>query len=183
MMPIITHGTSRGCSPRVSLEPVSSAVIDYRGTFQFFAPPQVVWDAVERTDEFERWLGWLGEFHLTGAGLRSGSVLTGIVSPPLPYHMRVRVDLEDCVRPRSIEAAVHGDLEGHASLRLSPQPTAAAGEASATIVSAEWTIEMMQRPMRVAARVAYPLLRWGHDRVVDATVVGFRRQLQHQDWR
>jgi hypothetical protein len=36
---------------------------------------------------------------------------------------------------------------------------------------------MMQRPMRIAARVAYPLLRWGHDRVVDATVDGLRRQL------
>jgi len=35
----------------------------------------------------------------------------------------------------------------------------------------------MQRPMRVAARVAYPVLRWGHDRVVDATVAGFRRHL------
>jgi len=31
--------------------------------------------------------------------------------------------------------------------------------------------------MRIAARVAYPLLRWGHDRVVDATVDGLRRQL------
>jgi hypothetical protein len=37
---------------------------------------------------------------------------------------------------------------------------------------------MMQRPMRVAARVAPPVLRWGHDRVVDATVAGFRRHLR-----
>jgi hypothetical protein len=37
---------------------------------------------------------------------------------------------------------------------------------------------MMQRPMRVAARVASPVLRWGHDRVVDATVAGFRRHLR-----
>ena len=31
--------------------------------------------------------------------------------------------------------------------------------------------------MRVAARLASPLLRWGHDRVVEVTVVGFRRNL------
>ena len=42
---------------------------------------------------------------------------------------------------------------------------------------ATWTLEMMQAPMRMAARIAYPLLRWGHDRVVDATVDGFRRHL------
>ena len=40
-----------------------------------------------------------------------------------------------------------------------------------------WTIEMRQRPMRLAALVAHPLLRWGHDRVVDATVSSFRRHL------
>jgi hypothetical protein len=46
-----------------------------------------------------------------------------------------------------------------------------------TVVSVAWTIEMMQRPMRLAALVAAPLLRWGHDRVVETTVAGFRRQL------
>jgi uncharacterized protein YndB with AHSA1/START domain len=153
-----------------------SAVIEYRGTFRFSVPPEVVWDAIERTEDFEGWWGWLGEFHLAGAGLQHGSVLTGVVSPPVPYRMRVRVELEDCVRPSSIEAAVHGDLEGHASLRLSPTDA----EAAATVVAVHWTIEMMQQPMRVAARVAYPVLRWGHDRVVDATVSGFRRQIQRR---
>ncbi len=37
---------------------------------------------------------------------------------------------------------------------------------------------MMQRPMRLADRVAHPLLQWGHDRVVDVTVTGFRRHLE-----
>jgi hypothetical protein len=163
-----------------SVDPVSSPVINYRGTFRIPVAPHLVWDAVERTDEFERWWGWLGEFHFEGPGLQAGSVLTGVVSPPLPYHMRVRVELEDCVKPLSIEAAVHGDLEGHASLRLAPEEAPALSETSSTIASVSWTIEMMQRPMRVAARVAYPLLCWGHDRVVDATVSSFRRQIEHR---
>lgn len=153
-------------------------MINYRGAFRFSVPPELVWDAIERTDEFERRWGWLDEFRLDGARLESGAVLLGVVSPPLPYHMRVRVELEDCVRPSSIEAAVHGDLEGRASLRLLPQQAPEESEASATIVSVDWRIEMMQRPMRIAARVGYPLLRWGHDRVVDATVSGFRRQIE-----
>jgi hypothetical protein len=41
----------------------------------------------------------------------------------------------------------------------------------------------MQRPMRIAARIAKPVLRWGHDRVVDATVDSFRRQLAGKDAR
>lgn len=125
---------------------------------------------LERTDEFEGWWNWLGDFRLDGEGLAAGTVLMGVVSPPVPYRMRVRVELEDCVRPALIDAAVHGDLEGRAHLDLVP-------DGEATIASVSWTIEMMQAPMRVAARFALPLLRWGHDRVVDATVFSFRRRL------
>lgn len=165
---------------RTSVGLVPSPVINYRGTFRFPATPEVMWEAIERTEDFERWWGWLGEFHLAGPGLQSGSVLTGVVSPPVPYHMRVRVELEECVRPRSIDAVVHGDLEGHASLRLSQELLNNHGETASTVASVSWTIEMMQRSMRIAARLAYPLLCWGHDRVVDATVFSFRRQIEHR---
>jgi Polyketide cyclase / dehydrase and lipid transport len=146
-------------------------VIDYRAGFRFRVPPETVWATIERTGEFERWWGWLGDFRLDGPGLAAGSVLVGVVSPPLlPYRMRIRVELGRCVRPSLVEAAVHGDLEGRARLELAP-------EGDGTLASVAWTIEMMQPPMRAAARFAYPLLRWGHDRVVDATVYGLRRQL------
>ncbi|MGO9560242.1 MAG: SRPBCC family protein [Acidimicrobiales bacterium] len=149
---------------------LSAPVIDYQGTFRFGVSPETVWDAMERTGEFETWWSWLGDFRLEGSGLEEGSVLVGVVSPPLRYHMRIRVELEQCVRPSSIEAAVHGDLEGHGRLELS-------ADGDGTLALVTWTVEMMQRPMRIAARFAYPALRWGHDRVVDATVYGFRRQL------
>jgi len=35
---------------------------------------------------------------------------------------------------------------------------------------------MMSTPLRVAGLVAYPLMRWGHDRVVEMAVVGIRRR-------
>lgn len=66
---------------------------------------------------------------------------------------------------------VHGDLEGTAHLTL-------LSDHDTTIVTAAWTIKMMQRSMRLADRVAHPLLRWGHDRVVDATVESFRRNVE-----
>jgi hypothetical protein len=39
-----------------------------------------------------------------------------------------------------------------------------------------WSLRMHSAPLRVAARVAYPLMRWGHDRVVDMAVAGFRQR-------
>jgi carbon monoxide dehydrogenase subunit G len=149
----------------------SSCVIDYRGTHRFSVPPETVWAAIERSDEFEQWWAWLGDFHLDGPGLQRGSCMVGVVSPPLPYRMRIRVELEECVRPATIDAAVHGDLEGRAHVAFEP-------DGRGTLATAAWTIEMTQLPMRLAARFAHPVLRWGHDQVVAVTVAGFRRQVE-----
>jgi hypothetical protein len=145
-------------------------VIDYQGAFVFPLSPEELWSEFERIERFEAFLSWLSDFRLEGDGLRSGSMMYGVITPPLPFRMRLRVELVDCERPSLIVAAVHGDLEGDARLLLSPRP-------GGTRVTASWTVEMMQRPMRLAARVAYPLLRWGHDRVVEMTVRGFRRHI------
>jgi carbon monoxide dehydrogenase subunit G len=148
----------------------SSSVIDYRSRFAFDVPPEVVWSSIEHGERFETWWAWLREFRLDGPGLEAGAVLRGVVSPPIPYTMRIRVVLDRCTPPSRIDATVHGDLEGEARLLLERSD-------EGTLAEVSWTIEMTQRAMRVAARVAPPLMRWGHDRVVDATVAGYRRYL------
>jgi hypothetical protein len=160
------------------------AVIEYRGVHAFELSPAELWEAIEQVERFEDWWGWLRELSVCGAGpspasgaarggaLRSGTVLSGVVAPPLPYRMRVQVHLTRCVRPRRIEADVHGDLEGEALLVVHRAPNGCS-------VDVAWSIEMMQAPMRLADRVAHPLLCWGHDRVVDMTVAGFRRHVSH----
>jgi hypothetical protein len=148
--------------------------MDYAGRFTFPAPAGQVWEAIERLDQFEKWWGWLGHLEIEGSGLQRGSVLKGTVSPSVPYPLQVEVALERCVHGQAIDAAVSGDLVGDAHLLLVPQ-------GRDTVTEVAWSLEMTQRAMRLAARVAHPLLRWGHDRVVDATVDGFRRQLQRAD--
>jgi hypothetical protein len=148
----------------------SPYVIDYAGRFAFPVQTSELWEAIGRLDQFEGWWGWLSELEVDGPGLQTGSVLRGTVAPPVPYRMRVVVELDRCVPGRLIDASVKGDLVGEAHLRLDPAP-------DGTMTEVAWSLEMMQLPMRLAARVAYPLLRWGHDRVVEATVRGFRAQL------
>ena len=154
----------------------SCYVMDYTGRFGLAAPPTEVWAAMEQLDQFERWWGWLGNLRADGDGLTTGSVLQGTVDPPVPYRMRVAIALDRCVPGRLIDARVSGDLAGDAHLRLQPAD-------EGTIADVAWSLEMRQRPMRVAARVAYPLLRWGHDRVVEATVAGFRAHLRTERGR
>ncbi len=146
----------------------SPNVIEYDGTFSFPVSIDRVWHTVARLDQFSSWWGWLRDYTIEGAGLEPGTVLHGVVAPPVPYRMRLDVVLAECEPQRSILAQVHGDLEGTAQMRFED-------DEGSTCAHATWTIEMMQWPMRFAARFAYPLLRWGHDQVVEATVDGFRR--------
>jgi hypothetical protein len=150
--------------------PSSAHVIEYDGTFTFPVSVHQLWATIVRTDRFSSWWSWLQEFSVDGEGLEPGAVLHGVVVPPLPYRMRLDIVVEECVPERSITALVHGDLEGAARLTFE-------GDEVETRAHATWTVEMMQRSMRLAAMVAHPLLQWGHDRVVDATVDGFRRRL------
>ena len=148
----------------------SAYVIEYDGTFTFPVSAAQLWATMIEVDRFSSWWGWLHEFSVEGNGVAHGTVLHGVVEPPLPYRMRLDVVVDECVPERRITALVHGDLEGTARITLH-------GNDAERSAHATWTIEMMQRPMRLAARVAPPLLRWGHDRVVDATVDTFRHQL------
>jgi carbon monoxide dehydrogenase subunit G len=150
---------------------VAAPVIDYRHGFHFDLSPEQLWERIEEVDQFERWWPWLSECELEGGGLTEGSVLHGVVAPPLPYRMRLRVELGECVRPHSIDATVSGDLTGVAALSLRPNEGGTWAEVS-------WSIEMRQPAMRLASRFGHPLLKWGHDRVVEITVAGFRRRIE-----
>jgi hypothetical protein len=140
-------------------------VVTYRRQFEFGLSPVELWERLERLDQVEGGWAWLQEFRLEGDPLTAGSVLHGVVVPPLPYRMRLRVELIRCERPEIIDAVVSGDLVGPARLVLRP-------DGAGSRVEVHWSVEMMQRPMRLASRFGRPLLQWGHDRVVEMTVRG-----------
>jgi carbon monoxide dehydrogenase subunit G len=148
----------------------SPYVVEYAATFAFAASPERVWAVLEGFETLAAKWTWLRELSVDGSGLRKGTVVHGVVVPPVPYQMRLDVVLDDCAPVRRIDASVHGDLEGTACIAFE-------GDGAETRANAVWTIEMMQPAMRVAARFAPRLLRWGHDRVVTATVNGLRRHL------
>jgi hypothetical protein len=138
-------------------------------SFRFPVGPEDLWRTMEQFDQFEVWWSWLRQLEADHDGLVAGNVLHGVVMPPVPYRLRVDVRLASCERPRLVEAIVSGDLLGRARLRLNECN-------GGTEVSASWSLEMGTRTLRLAADVAHPLMRWGHDRVVDMAVEGFRKR-------
>jgi hypothetical protein len=143
--------------------------VDYHQAFWFPVTPDQLWVIAGQFDQFESWWGWLHDFRADERGLTAGNVLHGTVVPPVPYRLQLDVRIQRCDRPRLVNASVGGDLSGPAVLRLE-------GAGEGTRVAVDWSLEMRSAPLRIAARVAYPLMRWGHDRVVDMAVSGFRRQ-------
>jgi hypothetical protein len=146
-------------------------VISHRATYRFDLAPAELWARISRFDEFRGWWGsWLREFSFDGP-LADGTTLRLVVVPPLPYRMRVDVALQECEPPHRVHSQVSGDLHGVATLDV-------AADGAGCAVTVAWQLEMMQRPMRLAARFARPVLQWGHDRVVEVAVSRFRRQLR-----
>jgi hypothetical protein len=150
--------------------PVFSSVFAYEGSFALPTPPRDVWREIARVDAFESWWGWLRDLAVDGRPLTEGTVMTGVVAPPIPYRMHLRVELVECDPPHAIDAVVAGDLVGDASMRFVPV-------AAGTRADVAWAVEMRQPAMRLASAVGSPVLRRGHDRVVEATVARFREHL------
>ena len=143
--------------------------VDYRGAFWFPIGPDELWATIERFDQFEAWWSWLRTFGADTDGLVAGNALHGTVVPPVPYRLHLDVQLEQCLRPHFVQATVGGDVRGAAEMRIEPV-------ANGTRVSVVWSLTMMSTPLRIAARVAYPLMSWGHGRVVEMAVAGFRQR-------
>ena len=143
--------------------------IDYRGVFWFPVGPDDMWETIEHFDRFESWWAWLRDFDTDNDRLVAGNVLHATVFPPVPYRLHLDIRLESSQPPQVVEATVDGDVRGVAMVRLAPVD-------GGTEVTAVWSLDMRSAPLRLAALVAYPLMRWGHDRVVEMAVAGFRRQ-------
>jgi hypothetical protein len=147
----------------------SGAAIHYTGEFWFPIHVHDFWQLIEDFDRYQEWWPWLQEFTTDRDGLVTGNVLRATVVPPVPYRLRLEVRFDSCQRLTVTEATIAGDLRGHASLSFDELR-------GGTCVRAAWTLEAASAPMRLAARVARPVVRWGHDRVVDMAVTGISRR-------
>jgi hypothetical protein len=135
--------------------------------WQFDLPPDELWAVVNRTDLFRQWWSWLRD--LDAPGIRTGAQARCVIQSPLPYALRLRIDVQRAQPPSLVETYVHGDLDGPARLEI------AARDRGSTARLA-WELEVRDRMLRQVARVARPVMVWAHDRVVETGVQQFRHR-------
>jgi len=134
-------------------------------------PPDRFWATISRTGEYRNWWPWLREFDADG--FREGSRWRAIIQSPLPYVLRVELELEDVVECERLAAAVTGDIGGWAALDLAESPTGSS-------VDVEWDMRPRSRAMQAAAVLARPLLRWSHEWVLARGLDQFRQRALSQ---
>ena len=142
------------------------AAFDYNRRFEFAVSPETFWQTVSRTDNFPVWWPWLRDFE--SDGLHAGSHTECVIRAPLPYALRVTIDVEQAVPPERVETRVTGDLEGPARLEISPT-------ASGCAARLVWSLEVREPWLARLARFTRPVLTWAHDRVITSGVREFER--------
>ena len=137
-------------------------------TYAFDLSPDALWDAIGDVQRYRCWWPWLRSFD--GDGLAEDQVWSCVVQPPLPYVVRFDLTLEEVRAPRSVRATASGDIVGAARLDIRPVQT-----------GSELRLRSSLAPrndlLRVLTAVARPLVRLGHDWVLDTGARQFRRAL------
>lgn len=140
------------------------------GRYLLGADVDEVWARLSDLERYPEWWGWLRDFQVEGAGMATGGVLRGDVSPPLPYRFSVAVHLDEVVPRERVVAHLSGDIVGPAEVQLAEHPDGC----EATV---RWSVRLREPTLKLAATVAPGAVEWGHDRVVTATVRSFQRVL------
>jgi carbon monoxide dehydrogenase subunit G len=148
----------------------SCFLIEYRRRFDIDAPPQVVWSVLEDFWSWGNSSPLVRDFEVDGQGLTDGTVVSATVATPLAYAMRVELELNRCVPVELIVATVSGDLRGEGQVWLR-------GDGGGTRAQVAWKFEMTARSLRAVARVAGPILRWGHDQIVESTLEALKARV------
>jgi hypothetical protein len=131
--------------------------------------PELFWDTIARTDDYQEWWPWLRDFDADG--MYVGARWTAAIQSPLPYALRVRLILDEVVPCERLVATVDGDIVGRAALDLAPT-----ADGTRSAVGIEWSMKPRSRAMQVAAVMARPLLRWSHDWVLARGLEQFRQR-------
>lgn len=128
-------------------------------SYRFALAPAELWSVVAQVDDYQSWWPWLRGFEADQ--LAAEEVWRCHVQPPLPYSVRFAVSIEEVRAPSTVRATITGDVVGDAQLHITEHPAGS----EARLVSC---LEPGNGFLKVVARLAAPVVRYGHDWVLDS---------------
>jgi uncharacterized protein YndB with AHSA1/START domain len=135
--------------------------------YRFPFAPDELWARINQVDDFGRWWPWLRAFD--GTRLQAGDVWTCVVQPPVPYAVRFAVTIVEVVPHERVTATIGGDIIGTAHLRLLDDPGGSRLQLVAELAPRKQSLQSI-------SRFARPLVRFGHNWVLDTGARQFRER-------
>ncbi|MDH5539292.1 MAG: SRPBCC family protein [Rhizobacter sp.] len=155
----------------------SPARREYLSHWQLDAPPDAVWSALARVEDWPSWWRFVRSVRTLRDGQRGGDAEgLGAIrridwSSRLPYGFTLDVEVVESQRPHRLCGHASGGLEGTGLWQLQP-------DGGTTHVHYSWRLALNTRWMRVAAPIMSPLFRWNHEGVMHAGALGLARKLR-----
>jgi uncharacterized protein YndB with AHSA1/START domain len=126
--------------------------------YRFTVGPDELWPVLTQVEHYQRWWPWLRGFD--GESFAEGDRWTCTVQPPLPYALSFHLELTEVVAGELAVATIRGDIVGSARLEVH----AVDGGAEARLTS---SLAPSHPVLRAVATFARPMVRFGHDWVLD----------------
>jgi uncharacterized protein YndB with AHSA1/START domain len=136
---------------------------------RFDVDRDTLWSAITSVEDFSAWWPWLRAFD--GERLAVGETWGCTVQPPLPYTLHFALEIDEVVPYELVTARITGDLDGSARLEVRDLP---GGDGPRSEIRLQSDLEPSNLVLRTFARVARPVVRFGHDWVLDTGVQQFR---------
>lgn len=121
-------------------------------------PPRRAWDALTHVEDYQRWWPWLRRFDADA--LADGERWRARIRVLMPWSLRLDLHLVAVEAPERVEAEIGGDIEGTAVITLDATTEGAS-------IRLRSDLAPRRRLLRAVNRVAPPVSRRLHDRVVD----------------
>jgi len=146
---------------------VSDVRVDRTTSFDVDAPPAQLWAVLADTSAYVTWWPWLESADLPS--LCDGAHAEVVVHPPLPYRLRLELEVVEVIPERRVTVVVAGDLGGRAQLELVP-----AG-AGSTTVRLDFALVVQRPGLKRIPGAAAPVLLAGHRIVLAQGLAQFLR--------
>jgi hypothetical protein len=134
--------------------------------YRFDVDEATLWAAMTDVGSYRVWWPWLAR--LEASTFAPGERWVCVVQPPFPYTLCFNVHLDEVHAPNRAVATIDGDIVGTARLTLVGDGD---GGCEARLES---RLAPANRVLRAVARVAHPVVRFGHDWVLDTGAAQFR---------
>jgi uncharacterized protein YndB with AHSA1/START domain len=144
-----------------------AALVEVRSDrrYQFAAEPSELWSTMVQIGDYQSWWPWL--HHFAAEDFEPGEVWACTVQPPLPYSLSFHITLDEVEPERFVTATIDGDIFGDARIDLTPT-------AEGTELRLVSNLGPSNTVLRAIAKVARPVVRFGHDWVIDSGLRQFR---------